>query len=263
MKRVLFIIPVLARGESDRRLLHRLLSSIKKFDPLMMPHTLVVEEFASVGVTDMCQSFGCTYIHKHLPPGYATSINLGIKFASEKNYTHVVTINSDIEFTKSLLVPIVRAFSYGDIIGGTLWYPTGKIQSAGWEYRDDCIPIETEKGVSFQSATLYKKERFVGGITGALQGFSLECGLYDDKFFLSYEDVEFCVRNLLEGRKIFYTPTIEAVHVESATRGYFLGIGELKSFKRYSEIVEEKNLTGTYLNSIVEEYNKVYERQMG
>lgn len=236
-------------------MLRRCLMSMKKFDPLMLVHTLVVEEFASSGVQWVCD-FGCEYIHKHKAPGYASSINIGLGFARSKSYTHVVTINSDIEFTQSILVPFMRGFRYGEIVGGTLWYPSGKIQSAGWDYHDDCIPREFEKNLAFNTAEKFKEERYVGGITGALQGFSLECGDYDEGYYLSYEDVDFCVTNLLQGKRIFYTPSISAVHVESATRGYFTGPGELKSLKKYLE--RTKEITGNTLNSIVDAYNKTH-----
>jgi len=260
LTRVLFIIPVLARGMSDERLLKRCLESLRRHDPGMLPHTLIVEEFASIGVK-WAEDYGCKYIHKHRGPSYSSSINVGIDYAIENGYTHAVTINQDIEFVKPVLAPFMRAFRYGDIVGGTLYYPTGRIQSAGWYYRSDALPLEHEKRLPSNSCGLYKKERFVGGITGALQGFSLECGRYDEAFLLAYEDVWFCASNLLAGRRIFYTPTIEAVHVESATRGRFVGREEIQSVNHYLELT--KDINGRSLNAIVDEYNKTHEQQLG
>lgn len=225
----------------------------------MLEHTLLIEEFASIGVSDLALAYKTSYIHKHKEPGYSSSVNIGITEAKAKKYTHVVTINQDIELTHSILVPFIRAFLHAQIVGGRLLYPDGTIQSAGWFYRDDMMPLEYEKKQYFSHAELSKKERFVGGVTGALQGFSLECGYYDEGFSLSYEDVEFCLRNLQEGRKILYTPTIEAVHVESATRGYFVGPRELKSLERYKNIV--KSLSSVAINAVFERYNSEYEQR--
>jgi GT2 family glycosyltransferase len=256
--RVLFIIPVLARGVSDQRLLIRCLKSIQTFDPLMLAHTLIVEEAESLPVT-WCKDVGCRHVKKMTAAGYSSSINIGIMNAAEHGYTHVVTINQDIEFVQPILVPFMRAFRYGDIAGGTLYYPTGKIQSAGWFYRDDGMPLEYEKYLHSLSAKEHERERFVGGITGALQGFSLSCGYYDEKFDLGYEDVEFCLRNLQAGKKIFYTPTIRAVHVESAIRGSFPGEAEIASFDRYKSITDGTDFGA--INQIFNSYNLEYEQR--
>lgn len=224
----------------------------------MLPHTLVVEEFASLGVR-WCESYGCQYIHKHTPNGYSSSVNIGLKHAKEKGYTHVVTINQDIEMLAPVLVPFVRGFRLADIVGGTLFYPGGKIQSAGWFYRPDMCPLEYEKHKPQNSCELWKKERFVGGVTGALKGFSLELGLYDESFPMSYEDVEYCIRALLADKKILYTPTISAVHHESAIRGRHVGEAELISFERYKEVTE--TVSAALLNAKVEAYNSGNEQQ--
>ena len=222
----------------------------------MLPHLLIIEEQISEQI-DFYKDYGVRVIRKKGPCGYATSINKGLELAKKVGYTHVITVNSDIEFTQPFLVPFVRAFNYGDIVGGTLLYPSGKIQSAGWYYRDDGMPIEYEKGQYLNQAKEYKKERFVGGITGALQGINLECGLYDEGYPLSYEDVDFCVRNILLGRKIFYTPTICAIHFESATRGYTVGPMELHSFKRYDKKIGKISMSA--LNGRIAEYNETHE----
>ena len=222
----------------------------------MLPHTLIVEEEISDKLLFL-KDYGVKVVRKKGDCGYSTSINLGLQLAKKVGYTHVITVNSDIEFTQPFLVPFVRAFNYGDIVGGSLFFPGGRIQSAGWHYRDDGMPIEHEKGLFFNSAELYKKERFVGGITGALQGINLDCGEYDEGYPLSYEDVDFCVRNLLLGRKIFYTPTISAIHYESATRGYTVGPKELASFQRYDKKIGKISMES--LNSKVSGYNESYE----
>lgn len=256
--RVLFIIPVLARCESDQRLLKRCLESIKKHDPGMLPHTLVVEEFFSDGMS-WVKDYGCQYFQKCTDPSYAASVNIGMRFAICDKYTHVVTVNQDVEFTQSVLPAFMRGFLYGDIVGGTLFYPSGKIQSASWFYDDDLSPLEIEKQYFQEQGDAWKKERYVGGITGALQGISLSMGLfYDEKFSLSYEDVSFCIEALKAGHRIFYTPSICGVHVESATRGYFVGEKELKSYLYYKK--KHAGLDGKTLNVLVDGYNKEHER---
>jgi GT2 family glycosyltransferase len=223
----------------------------------MLEHTLIVEEFASLGVL-WATEYGCKHIHKHKPPGYSSSVNIGLEYAKEHGYTHVVTVNQDIEFTRPVLSAFIRGFRYGDIVGGLLYYPTGRIQSAGFWYRGDCLPVEYEKRLPANSARLYKEERFVGGVTGALQGFSLECGLYDETFALGYEDVWFCIQALMADRKVFYTPTIEAVHVESATRGRFPTQAEISSLNRLE--ILSKDIDARVLNAKVGEYNKTHEQ---
>jgi GT2 family glycosyltransferase len=60
-------------------------------------------------------------------------------------------------------------------------------------------------------------------VTGAFQYIrhsTLESvGIYDPKFFLGWEDVDYCIRVFLDGQRCVYNPNIRALHAESLFRG--------------------------------------------
>ena len=60
-------------------------------------------------------------------------------------------------------------------------------------------------------------------MTGALQFIRHSCletvGIYDEKFSMGWEDVDYCIRTFLEGEACVYNPNVRAFHHEMMFRG--------------------------------------------
>lgn len=185
--------------------------------------------------------------------GYSGNVNRALHYAWASGFDVVCTLNSDCEPVTPFLESsrIVFEEKMADVWGGVLLFPTGRIQSAGFEVRADCgPPIEFHKYDHFTGNTSpdLLSARYVFGVTGAMQFMTKAAGFYSKRYQMGFEDVEFCARQWLEGRRVMFIPAIEAVHSESATRGYFPGVRELQSYDEHQR------------DKLLWDYGEIYER---
>jgi GT2 family glycosyltransferase len=234
--RLAVIIPNYTKEIHQIRMLERALESIKSHEPWLLSSTYVVDDCSPMQNTEtmlrrLAKTFGVQLaLHEH-NMGYSGAVNTGRMFAGFYKHDTVLTMNSDVELTTPVLRYIDEGFKdeRTGIIGAKLLYPTGRVQAAGFEVRDDGSPVEYEK--SAYEAT--EPRRYVMGVTGALQAFRIGCGEYSTKYRLGFEDVEFCMRAWMNDWKVLYDPRIVAIHSESATRGKALGEVEKQSYEQW------------------------------
>ena len=113
------------------------------------------------------------------------------------------------------------------ITGGKLWYPDGATlqHAGGYITRPQAMP--GHYGVGERDAGQQDTARDVAYVIGAALAVRLsalaQIGLFDEGFFLFYEDTDLCVRARAAGYRVVYEPQATAVHVESAVtvRGSF------------------------------------------
>lgn len=239
------------------------LRSIKEHEPTLLQNTFIVDDGSPIKdkgtiLTNVALDWGCKVYFKASNSGYSQTVNRGIALCRMKKCDFVVTLNSDCEITspfKSIAQRTFEADPLISVIGGTLYYPSGKIQSAG--------QLITKEHVEEHFKNQYAKEdirstrpAYVHSVTGAMQIFKLDAGLYDERFRMAYEDVEFCIRQWQQGKRVFYQPHIKAIHREGATRGRFPSGWELESIRVFNEVrkatnVKEHEKQITALNNII------------
>ncbi len=113
------------------------------------------------------------------------------------------------------------------IAGGKLWYPDGTTlqHAGGYITRPQAMP--GHYGVGERDTGQQDTARDVTYVIGAALAVRLSAlahiGLFDEGFFLFYEDTDLCVRARAAGYRVVYEPQATAVHVESAVtvRGSF------------------------------------------
>lgn len=229
-------------------MLIRCVQSIHRFEPGYVRHIVIVDDASPYKKTfetlDMLRSvYKLNVLRCDTNAGYSHAINTGCGFAKLCGASSVVTINSDIECLTPFVARVNAALMHADVVGALLLYPTGRIQHAGYEIDDAGVPVEYDKmNYVLSDAGNAFNCRYVMGVTGAFQAFRLEAGRYSTDYSLSYEDVEFCLRQWREGKRVFYEPNIYALHMESATRGYHVGERELKSLEQFHADFERFNL---------------------
>ena len=85
-------------------------------------------------------------------------------------------------------------------------------------------------------------------------------GYFDEKFFISCEDVDFCFRAMRAGLKVLYWPNAKAIHLEGATRGTGHESKTTKNQIAYKKEVETMKYFKTlYTNEEVAELCKQYQ----
>jgi GT2 family glycosyltransferase len=224
----LAVVPVYLRTPADLDVLLRCLVSLAQTAP--DAGVLVVDDHSPerdlvdlLGVA--CGELGAELVRQPANAGFATTVNVGLRRALAEG-RDAVLVNADIEFTHAhwLEAMVQRTDTTGGpaaVVGARLLYPNGLLQHAG---------------VYFSLAHRGFAHRFALGpgdlpealapcvcpVTGALQLIRHEClaevGLYDERFFMGWEDVDYCLRVFAAGRECVYEPAACAVHAESLFR---------------------------------------------
>lgn len=152
--------------------------------------------------------------------GFSHTINHGLKTALKEG-RDAILCNADIQFfDKGWAKALINTDAY--LVGSLLIYPTGLIQHAGiyWSVLNrDFFHIYAGSPATLPEANVPR----TCPVTGALQLIRYESlalvGIYDERFKMSYEDVDYAIRVFNSGRTSVFQPGCKAIHHESAIRG--------------------------------------------
>lgn len=179
-------------------------------------------------------------ILKKLPnKGYAYGINEGVKYFLNKGVTKFCAINNDVFFDKNFAIEAEKGFKKADIFGGKIYYAPeyeyhkkykkeeiGKVIWYAGGIIDWSNVFTTHRGVDEVDHGQYDKFEETDFITGCLFFFNKKVikkvGFWDEKYFLYYEDADFCVRAKKAGVKLYYDPSIIVWHKNAQSTG---GVG--------------------------------------
>ncbi len=168
--------------------------------------------------------------------GYAFGINQGIKYFLSKRIDRFCAINNDVSFDGNFVVEAEKGFVKADIFGGKIYY------APGYEYHKTYKKNQLGKVVwyagginDWKNAFTFhrgvdqvddgKFDRFeeTDFITGCMMFFNKKVtdkvGFWDEKYFLYYEDSDFCERAKQSGFKLYYNPKIIIYHKNAQSTG--------------------------------------------
>ncbi len=162
--------------------------------------------------------------------GYSGGNNVGIKYVLKKNSDFILILNNDTVVDKRLLMNLVEAAKSADIISPKIYFSKGYEFRKSW-YRgydlgkviwyaggniDWVNIIGKHIGVDEVDKNQYDKPRETDFATGACMFVKSEVlkkiGLFDEKYFLYLEDMDFCTRAQKAGFKIIYEPRAIIFH---------------------------------------------------
>ena len=171
--------------------------------------------------------------------GYAHGINIGLKKAQSDGFNSFCIINNDTyyqkDFTDKTLNSILDHPS--SIIGGKIYY------APGYEYHkkrykkydsgkviwyaggridwNNCLTPHL--GVDEVDKRQHNKVKEIDFVTGALMLFDKnvieKTGIWDENYFLYYEDADFCVRAKRAGVNLLYDPSLIIWHKNAQSTG--------------------------------------------
>ncbi len=156
--------------------------------------------------------------------GVAAGNNAGIKLAIKRNAEYILLINNDVEVSPSLLkilvenaserimtIPKIYYYDKRNIIntiGGCVDWDTGDVFYYGTNAPDcDRFSYKRYVGIAATCCMLIHKNVFKS------------VGLMDPKYFMYYDDTDFCVRAEKKGYKILYVPEAKMWHKVSMASG--------------------------------------------
>lgn len=235
MKKV-FVVVLHYKGKEFTR---ECLLSLKKIEAANFSiKVVVVDNNSPEPIDNLKKEFKeIVFIKNRKNFGFAEGNNVGIRLALKEQADCVLILNNDTIVDKNLLIQLIAAteservgivapkiyFAPGyeyhrarykpNEQGKVFWYTGGKV-----DWRNILC---SHRGVDEVDKGQYDKQietDFVSGCTMLIKREVLEkIGLFDKRYFLYLEDVEFCQRAKKSGFKIIYQPKAKVWHFNAGS----------------------------------------------
>lgn len=197
------------------------LESVSKIDyPLF--EIVVVDNGSTDGSADAIRElFGdIAIIANEENLGYTGGNNVGIQYALTEGFDYVCILNNDTVVDRNflrLLVDAAEADPRVGIVGPTIYYfdKPNTIWSAGGRI-DWSRGLPSLRGLNEADEGQYREVAEVDYVTGcamlARLAMAEQIGVLDSRFFMYFEEVDWCVRAIRYGFKILQVPTAKVWH---------------------------------------------------
>jgi GT2 family glycosyltransferase len=180
--------------------------------------------------------------------GFSKGNNIGIRYALEKFADYVFVLNNDTiieETTLSLLaravestlnIGIVNPLILGSADNEDIWFAGGLID---WKKMKTTHLIEASS-----ITTPYQSEYLTGCAMFIKKDVFKKIGLFDERFFLYYEDADFSVRAKNAGFDLLIVPTARIRHLEQSNTNnpaklYWLVLSGIIFFKSHASFMQK------------------------
>jgi len=173
--------------------------------------------------------------------GFAKAINEGVK---KSNAKYVVFLNNDTKTDKNWLKNLIDSadkhpeaisinskilnFDNSKLINGVgiVINEVGQARSIGWNEKD---------------SGQYGKEQYLFGATGGAALFRrkefIELGMFDENYFMYFEEVDFAFRAQFLGYKSIFCPSAIVFHKHKATAKKFPQLVEYWQFRNMTQTI--------------------------
>lgn len=152
--------------------------------------------------------------------GFSKAVNQGMKKAKGK---HVLLLNSDTKVQKGTFAKLIKfANNTGDagVIGSRLLNSNGTVQPSCYRFPTIIKAIKqywfNQKGILDKYVPKGRKavavDAVVGGAFLITPNARRQVGLLDERYFMYFEDIDYCRRVWRAGMKVYYLPAAEIVH---------------------------------------------------
>lgn len=235
------------------------------FRQTVKPHIIVVDN----GSKDESVAI----IRKHYPTveliqhsvnkGYAGGVNPGFKVAIKEQYKYAAPFNNDAVADPHWLQNLIQALDQDPSLG----IATCKLTSADGKSLDSTGDYYTTWGLPYPRGRgetnihKYDRETDVFGASGGASLYRIamlqEIGLFDEKFFAYYEDVDLSFRAQLAGWKVRYVPSALVYHATSTTGNKIKGFFTYQTMKNLPMLLI-KDVPRALLPTVVPRFTLVY-----
>jgi GT2 family glycosyltransferase len=204
-------------------------------------HIIVVDNGSADGSLSLItQQYPDIELVKHSRNlGFSGGINAGFRLAMQQGFDYVASFNNDAVADEKWLEKLVGHLEKNETDGIAtckfLDIDGTHLDSTGDYYTNWGLPYPRGRGETDLKAYDGETEIFAASGGASLYRVEMlqEIGLFDEKFFAYYEDVDLSFRAQLAGWKISYVPAAVAYHKIGATSS------KIKGFTTYHTI---KNL---------------------
>jgi len=232
----------------NQKLTSDCLESVKKLQTSNFKlQTIVVNNNPKENLKDLKTKFsGFVFLNTGVNLGFAEGNNVGIRKALQDGADYVFVVNNDTILDKNLLVQLFKVASLNDkqslllrnktaILGPKIYFAPGyeyhkerykeNDQGKVFWYAGGIIDwqniLVSHRGVDEVDHGQYDEEAETGFTSGCAMFVKREVfekiGLFDKRYFLYLEDVEFCQRAKRAGFKVIYAPKASLWHLNAGS----------------------------------------------
>lgn len=214
---------------------------------------IVVENNSGDDLSEVAETFdNLKLVISNNNLGMGGGNNLGIRHSSGEL---ILISNPDIVFKNDCILNLflyIKNNSNSALVGPKLFYPDGSLQYSSAKFPKIYLPLLRRTFLGrffpqylnnyFLKADSYDKIREVDWLLGACfivrrdEFFLSDNKLFDERFFMYFEDVDLCRRIKKENRKVVYLPRAVAIHDHtraSARYRWYLAIFKDKLAKEH------------------------------
>lgn len=172
--------------------------------------------------------------------GFSKGNNVGIRYALEKFADYVFVLNNDTILEKTTISSLVKTAQENPLAGiisplilnadnESVWFAGGKVQ---WR------KMKNMHLTKKSSNNIYSSEYLSGCAMFIKKEVFKKVGLFDERFFLYYEDADFSLRAKKAGFGLLIDPVTTIQHLEQSTandsKNYWLVLSGLLFFQIHS-----------------------------
>jgi GT2 family glycosyltransferase len=220
----------------------------------LKPHIIVVDNASQDGSAALIQEEypDVELIQNLRNEGYAGGVNPGFERAIELGAKYAAPFNNDAAADRDWLKHLVAyldAHPKAGIAACKLLTADGKaLDSTGDQYTVWGLPYPRGRGESGTDKYDDSTDIFAASGGASLYRVSMlqEIGLFDERFFAYYEDVDLSFRAQLAGWKVTYVPAAKAYHAIGATSSRLRGFTTYQTLKNLPMLLV-KNVPRKYL----------------
>jgi len=179
--------------------------------------------------------------------GFAAGCNVGLRRALESGADYVLLVNNAAVVAPDMLEPLVSVAETrpdAGLLGPVIYYfdrPDG-VWSAGYRQRPVTLSAQPPAGRP-EDGRPYEVDRLYGAGLLIRRAVLDDVGLFDERFFMYYEDADLCRRVQEAGYRLLVIPAARMWHKVSASTGegspaqkYHLARGSVLFFAKHTPL---------------------------
>ena len=179
---------------------------------------VVIDNGSTDGSCELAERLGATVVRNGRNTGYAAAANQALKDAISKGAAFALVVNPDAVLSDGAAEALVRALE--DDPAAAVASPlvvsesTGLVEAAWYEFNfRHMIVRPAGAGERPERFAETKAVPAVAGVAWMFRTSAMnEVGFLNEEFFAYHEDVEWCYRAALKGKKALLVPSARALH---------------------------------------------------
>lgn len=187
-------------------------------------HLVVVDNGSSDGsVAKLRAAFpNITVLESEINLGFAGGVNLGMRHALAAGADYILLLNNDTVVAADFLDQLLAQARPRTILAPAIYYfdEPDRVWSVGGGFSDLLLEMTGNHGRHLELRDQPLARQFLTGCAMLLpRSIVDEVGFFDERFFMYYEDQDFCLRARQAGYELFTIPTAKIWHKVSASSG--------------------------------------------